>query len=323
MGGYSPLSASLEVSFSMIGRVKKPSIHSQSADVWTVRQKTAPASQRLNAEEHAWLVGFYEADGWFGVFKNGKYLQYEFGVEVHKRDEPLLHRIKNQYKLSGKVRARKDRPNIVVFKVRNKKDLITKVVPIFDRFPMLGFKKRQYDFFRYHLMERQAIYSVDLKTVQTLKDCTADPQTLVNLSYFDSWLVGFINGEGCFSTYIPKDRPYLECSFNIRQKLDGFLLLSAVKQRLKLKDNVLLEATGCYHLKTSSVNGCAQALKFLHKAPLKLKGHKRIQFLQWARRMRMSPKYQKIKVPNILSKKSMKVSLCFKPPFIPLSMFMI
>lgn len=302
MDGYSFLEEWF-ILFYMIKPVKIPSIHSQSADVWGVRLKSAtPASQRLNAEEQAWLVGFYEADGWFGVFKNGKYLQYEFGIELNKVDEPLLHQIKNKYKLSGKVRIRKDRPNIVVFKVRNKKDLMTKIVPIFDKFPMLGLKNHQYLFFRYHLIERRAIYSIHLEISKVFETIKKNPKTLVQVPYFDSWLVGFINGEGCFSIYTPKGSLYPVCSYSIRQKLDGFLLLSAVRERLKLKTNVLLESTGCYHLKTTSVTGCSQALSFLHTAPVKLKGNKRIQYIQWAKQMRVNPKYQKIRVPNKLSK---------------------
>ena len=61
------------------------------------------------------------------------------------------------------MRPRKDRPEIVVFNVRKKQDRITKVVPMFDPFPMLGLKRRQYAFFRDHLIEKQAIDSVDLE----------------------------------------------------------------------------------------------------------------------------------------------------------------
>ena len=89
MDGYIPRTPSLYLSFCPIGIVKIPFIYSQSADVWTVRFKsTGPASQRLHAKEQAWFVGFYKADGWFGVFKHGKDLQDAFGVEFNKKDEP-------------------------------------------------------------------------------------------------------------------------------------------------------------------------------------------------------------------------------------------
>lgn len=289
----------------MIRPVKMLSIHSQFADAKT--DYTVVASQRLNAEEHAWLVGFYEADGWFGVFKNGKYLQYEFGIQLHKRDIILLRQIQNMYKLSGVVKNRKDRPDMVVFKVRNKKDLITKIVPIFDTYQMIGPKIQQYQFFRFHLVEHRTKLSQDLNTTKcqySYKENTVFE--MINTSYFDSWLVGFINGEGCFSVYKPKNSKSNVCSFDIAQKNGGFLLLSAIRDRLKFMTKVYKDFTGCYRLKISSVSNCASLLKFLCSHKVKLKGHKSIQFIQWAKELRVNPRYISICVPN-------KFSLYIKP----------
>jgi hypothetical protein len=51
------------------------------------------AIQRLNAGDpvFAYLVGLIEGDGWFSVTKNGKYIKYEFGIEMDIRDVKLLH----------------------------------------------------------------------------------------------------------------------------------------------------------------------------------------------------------------------------------------
>lgn len=280
----------------------------------TLCESSTPAFQRLNAEEHAWLVGFVEADGWFGAFKNGKYIQYEFGLEVHKRDKPLLHRLKNTYKLSGNVRIRKNRPDLVVLKVRNKKDLATKIVPIFEKYPMLGEKARQFSFFKYHLVEKQAIYVNQLdstfKPSKHVFFCKTEEKEGMNqkvedflkIPYFDSWLVGFINGEGCFSTYTVKEK-YEILSFNIRQKVSGLLLLSAVKKRLKINTSVLVESTGCYHLKTASIGGASNVLNFLHKASVALKGHKHVQLVKWVKKMRKHASFQHLKIPNKISEK--------------------
>jgi hypothetical protein len=40
-------------------------------------------SQRLNAEDLMWFVGFVEGDGAFSVNKNGKYIKYEGESEPH------------------------------------------------------------------------------------------------------------------------------------------------------------------------------------------------------------------------------------------------
>jgi ubiquinol-cytochrome c reductase cytochrome b subunit len=103
------------------------------------------AAQRLNAEnqKYAYLVGLIEGDGWFSFSKNGKYLIYEMGIELHIRDLPLLCKIKhllsnignrNTYKKSTKCR----------YSIRNKNDLRKIILPIFDKYPMLSNKSHTY-----------------------------------------------------------------------------------------------------------------------------------------------------------------------------------
>ena len=54
------------------------------------------AIQRLNAGDliFPYLVGLFEGDGWFTITKNGKYLKYEFGIEMYQRDIQLIYKIK-------------------------------------------------------------------------------------------------------------------------------------------------------------------------------------------------------------------------------------
>lgn len=172
---------------------------------------TGSNPQRLDARQGAWLVGIVEADGWFITNKNGIYVQYEMGLELHKRKIEIQKSLKKLFNTSRNVRIRKDRPNIVTFKIRAKSDLINTIVPIFDRFPMVGAKKQRYRFFRYNLIEKNTIYSRDLDTSQRSlykKDLSllteTTRRTIKNrLSHplFDCWLVGFINAEGSFSVY--------------------------------------------------------------------------------------------------------------------------
>lgn len=294
----------------MIEKVKILFIHSQSADVWvetyrvfSTRISPAPASQRLNAKEHAWFVGFIEADGWFGVFRNGKYIQYEIGIELHKKDIALLYQIQNKYKLSGIVRERKDRPGIIVLKVRNKKDLYYKIVPIFDQFPILGPKFEQYLRFRYYLVDKKAVYWKELffKPLR-FPWVGKNFDEMLQVSYFDAWLVGFINGEACFSVYQIAGEKNSTCSFDISQKLGGDLLLIPIKKRLKLKANVFYDPkTECFKLKTTSISGCQNIVIFLFENPTKLQGYKYIQFLLWVKQIRVNPRYAKVRIPFKLS----------------------
>nr|YP_010170445.1 LAGLIDADG homing endonuclease [Phanerochaete carnosa]QRZ60426.1 LAGLIDADG homing endonuclease [Phanerochaete carnosa] len=53
------------------------------------------AIQRLNAGDltYPYLVGLIEGDGWFSITQNGKYLKYEFGIEMSIRDIQLLYKL--------------------------------------------------------------------------------------------------------------------------------------------------------------------------------------------------------------------------------------
>jgi LAGLIDADG endonuclease len=79
--------------------------------------------QRLNAVElkKAMLVGFVEGDGWFTVSKKGKYLMYEFGIELNIRDIQLIYNLK-EFLGVGTVTFRntEGRSKTVIFRIRNK-----------------------------------------------------------------------------------------------------------------------------------------------------------------------------------------------------------
>jgi hypothetical protein len=110
---------------------------------------TSGASQRLNAEDliYAYIVGFFEGDGWFTISKKGIYLIYEIGIELSIKDVQLIYKIKKLLKV-GIVgfRKRGDR-EMVYLRIRNKDHLIKYILPIFDKYPM--FSNKQYDYLRF------------------------------------------------------------------------------------------------------------------------------------------------------------------------------
>ena len=267
---------------------------------------TDTAPQRLNARQQAWLVGFYEADGWFGMSRNGKYIQYECALELSIREVPLLYQIQNLLNVSGSIRPRKDRPDIVTFKIRNKKDLKTKIVPIFEKFPMITKKRFQFENFKKCLCDLNLIYSADLEQFELVsyKDQDYEPsiQMILSLSYFNDWLVGFINGEGCFSTYKPTKDQSLVCSFEIGQTVSGSNICKAIRRKFKIRTKVYKnDETNHFYIKTSSIEGVKNVLYFLTKNETKLKGYKHIQFVLWVKQLRMIPRYANhIKIPTKL-----------------------
>lgn len=100
----------------------------------------------------------------------------------------------------GVVQIRKSNEN-AIFKTRFKFHLKNIIIPIFDQGPMFTSKHWDGVNFKNNLLENVIFYN-DLK-FYTRPNHT--PFESVNLilasSYFNNWLVGFIEAEGSFSIY--------------------------------------------------------------------------------------------------------------------------
>jgi hypothetical protein len=258
------------------------------------------ASQRLHAGdlEYAYIVGLFEGDGYFTVTKKGKYLTYEIGIELSIRDVQLIYKIK---KILGvgvvSFRNRKDR-EMVIFRISNKEHLKNFIFPIFDKYPM--FSNKQYDYLRLkNALIANIIYFENLPEYTRSTQNINSVESIISSSYFSAWLVGFIEAEGCFSVYkSSKDRDYLVASFDIAQT-DGFILISAIQKYLSFTTAVHIDNTNCSKLKVTGVRSIENLIKFLNSTPVKLLGHKKLQYLLWIQSLRTIPRYsEKIKIPS-------------------------
>lgn len=279
-------------------KVKIITTQGQSAGVRDI--STLEASQRLNTGNltHAYLVGLFEADGWFSISKKDKYLTYEFGIELSIRDVQLIYKIKNLLGI-GVVFFRKsdNRAETVIFRVRNKNHLLNIIFPIFDKYSFIS--NKQYDYIRFKIaLQSDIIYSEKLPTYIRPEKPLNSLETILNLDYFPAWLVGFIEGEGCFSIYKPNLDNSCVASFEISQT-DAEILILAINKYLCLNKNIKPDITNNFKLKASSVRGVENVLKFMQNAPVKLLGHKKLQYLLWIKGLRTIPRYtKKLTIPN-------------------------
>ena len=90
-------------------------------------------SQRLNARDHMWLVGFVEGDGYFGVTRNGKYVKYVFSIDLQISDIQLLYKIKDILGGNGVILTKKCN-KVARFYISSKIILRTVILPIFDKY---------------------------------------------------------------------------------------------------------------------------------------------------------------------------------------------
>lgn len=181
---------------------------------------TSVASQRLHAGDliFAYLVGLYEGDGFFTITKKGKYLTYELGIELSIKDVQLIYKIKSILGV-GVVSFRKRKEiEMVSLRIRDKDHLKNLILPIFDKYPM--FSNKQYDYLRFRgALLSGIIYSKDLPEYSRGNISLNTIESIFNTHYFSAWLVGFIEAEGCFSTYkLKQNDDYLVASFEISQK---------------------------------------------------------------------------------------------------------
>ena len=268
-----------------------------------------PSSQRLNTEDLIWLVGFTEGDGCFSVTKNGDSVNYEFSIEVSIRDIQLLYKIKRLLKVGSiTTRTRKSNPSnkdleFARLKISSKPDLINIILPIFSKYEMLTSKKNKFIYFKECLISN-VIYFKDLPLyVENKTPIFKDIQALLNVSYFDSWLVGFIEAEGCFSTYLATGETNKTCSFSLSQTHEK-QILDAIQKKFKLKSKVNAVVFPnspnniAYSINTASSHGVHNIVTFLKKAPVKFQGDKKIQYYQWLHELRSNSRYKSVIVPN-------------------------
>nr|YP_010170444.1 LAGLIDADG homing endonuclease [Phanerochaete carnosa]QRZ60425.1 LAGLIDADG homing endonuclease [Phanerochaete carnosa] len=270
----------------------------------------------------AWLVGIVEGDGWFSITQNGKYCKYEFGIELHERDIQMLYKLKKALGV-GTISLKKDQ-NKVSFRIRKKPHLKEVILPIFDKYPMISTKHLKYLRFRLNLLNNILYYENLMDYNPTSLTLYENVENLIKLDYFDNWLVGFIEAEGCFSMYKPTSLSGRRCpcsraaeaapspevrrtglyniaTFEVSQT-NQLPLLKAIKKRLSISSNPYVDKTNNAKLKTTKLDSIQNVINFLDKTRAKLKGHKRLQYLLFLKELRTNPKYTKLSVPKIYGK---------------------
>lgn len=270
----------------------------QSAGVRSLH--TSVASQRLHAEDlnYPYLVGLFEGDGFFTITKKGKYLTYELGIELSIRDVQLIYKIKNILGIGVVSFRTRNEIETVSLRIRKKDHLKEFIIPIFDKYPMLSNKQLDYLRFKNALLSG-IVYSKDLPEYTRDSKPINTIESITSVSYFSAWLVGFIEAEGCFSIYkLQKDKDYLVASFEITQT-NGEVLISAIRDYLSFTNTIYIDKTNSSKLKVTGVRSVENVINFLQKAPVKLLGNKKLQYLLWIKQLRTIPRYsENIKIPS-------------------------
>lgn len=111
----------------------------------------------INIRDPQWFVGFTEGEGCFSILvinkpsgstsnKTRKNIILEFQLTQHSRDLFLIKSLVD-YLGCGNVYYYPDKSNGAYFKVRAKEDLMTKILPIFEKYPLKGVKNLNFQDF--------------------------------------------------------------------------------------------------------------------------------------------------------------------------------
>lgn len=239
-----------------------------------------------NEKFEQYLVGLTDAEGCFLIQK--KMDSQIFIIRLHKRDISILKEIQ-QYLNCGNIRETDK--DMIDFVVSNKSDLFYKIYPIFEKYPLLTRKFYQYEYWKEILIKRikKIKFERIKKPYKLTENIENSIENILNLEYFDSWLIGFIQGDGSF--YKRKDGNRIIPEFNICQKYDK-IILEAIKKKLNTNVKIYLEKEDFYRLIIGSKKDLISLIQFLENSKIKFQGYKGEQYINWYNKISTLKNYQ-------------------------------
>lgn len=181
---------------------------------------------------YAWFSGFTDAEGSFYIAIS-KICSFRFQINLHKDDLNVLYYIQRSLGF-GEVRFYS---NYASFTVTRLKD-VAQLINILKKYPLQGSKWLNYRDFvlAFELYTNSNNSTKPLKEIAELKnnmnrlrlDYTMPNDKVINITSY--WLLGFIEGEGCFS--INKHNNY-RLDFSLSQSSTNSELMKCIKVYLE------------------------------------------------------------------------------------------
>ncbi len=271
---------------------------------WLVNKRLFTSHQRLN-EEHLdkdklifeqWLVGFTDGDGNFSITNQGDKWGLSFKLAQSRYNLRVLNYIKKEL---GAGSITKDGTKGQYF-IRDRKIIEHKLLPIFDKYPLLTSKYFDYVKFKKALV---ILNNKDLNKNDKHTELLKLKNSKLTTNYISpvwksitlpldintyksvmskSWLIGFIEAEGSF--YLTtKDSRRIVHGFGLTHKLDK-IVLDAIKSILHIENQVRYkELYNHYILDTTNSRAVENIIDFFKDT---MKGMKSVEYKIWARSYR-------------------------------------
>lgn len=203
-----------------------------------------------------WVTGFSDAESSFVVKvtkdktrSTGIRVIPEYTIELHARDRKVLEKIKDFYKVGTiRERVRNGRPS-VIYSVQSIEAILNVIIPHFKQFPLLTQKQADFILFtkivvlmsnKEHLTEEGLKKIISLRAsmnkglTKGLKsifpEVVAAERPVISNQVILSplWLVGFVDGEGCFYLKI-RNNKQVSLIFLLTQHVRDLNLMNVIK----------------------------------------------------------------------------------------------
>lgn len=221
----------------------------------------------------AYVSGFSDGESSFHVsvlskkgYKMGFQIIPIFTIQLHIKDLDLLKKIQSFFGVGVIIikKNTKKEPTSAIFSVQSLNDIISVIIPHFDKYPLITKKKADYLLFKKvidvmakggHLTKEGLEKIVSIKASmnkglnETLKlefpsitpvlrpEINVSPSLEVHYNDFPNWLAGFVEAEGCFLCLIRKNVGHLigyqvTLSFSLCQHARDLDLMLKIKEYL-------------------------------------------------------------------------------------------
>jgi len=263
------------------------------------------------------MSGFTDAEGCFLIIvrkshksKLGWQIEANFTINLHSKDLDLLRLIQTYF--DGVGRIGKERNSCCDYTVGSLEQIVTKVIPHFDKYPLKTKKYSDYLLFKEAVMIMQSGEHLTKEGLQKIINIRASlnnglttaleeafpnsnpfprpPVPLDNVKIHPLWVAGFTSGDGCFKVSIRESKLYKAGSTVVLI----FVLTQHIRDELLLKSFIdFFECGNTYsylnytEFKCQSFkDNCNKIIPFFKKYPIL--GVKAQDFEDWVKAAEMA-----------------------------------
>lgn len=246
-----------------------------------------------------WVTGFTDAEGNFSINYTKVSGKISVAFKITQKDHSIdvLFAIKDFFQC-GKVYTDNKKNGASKFQVSDKDSIINKIIPHFEKYPLITSKSLDYISFK-ECIELLNNKNRNLESIINIKNnMNRGRSDIERYKYLNeslpiiidpNWLQGFIDGEGCFYSYMGSNI-YIN-TLEISQSYHDILVLEAIKNFFH-KGNISPKYDPCdfSQLKTKykytfKISNSEAVIEFISKYNMLTRKH--LDYLDWIRMVKL------------------------------------